>query len=213
MLKSIEEVYYIIDEIVQNGITQKSKQGRKSKMTVSEVITVLIEGHKRNFFTEKQLYRLIRAELSGCFKNIPSYPQFTRSIRKALPYIDLVLAVFTKINAKKYQEFCIIDSSSLPVSGYNRKNVKWALNSAGIGKNMHGYYQGFKLHIIINQNREIVSVATTPANVHDVKMLNDDQFIAHIKGLLIGDKGYIAQVKTAVLAYMFRTFESDVSIF
>ena len=47
MLKSIEEVYYIIDEIVQNGITQKSKQGRKSKMTVSEVITVLIEGHKK----------------------------------------------------------------------------------------------------------------------------------------------------------------------
>ncbi|MCA9770676.1 transposase, partial [Candidatus Dependentiae bacterium] len=45
--------------------------------------------------------------------------------------------------------------------------------------------------IIINQNREIVSVATTPANVHDVKMLKDDQFIAHIKGLLIGDKGYI----------------------
>ena len=99
---------------------------------------------------------MIRTELSGCFKNIPSYPQFTRSIRKALPYTDLVLAVFTKINAKKHQGFCII----VPVSGYNRKNVKWALNSAGIGKNMHGYYQGFKLHIIINQNREIVSVAT-----------------------------------------------------
>ena len=44
----------------------------------------------------------MRTEFSGCFKNIPSYPQFTRSIRKALPYIDLVLAVFTKINAKKY---------------------------------------------------------------------------------------------------------------
>jgi hypothetical protein len=192
MLKSIEEVYFIIDEIVQHGICEKSKKGRKSKLTMSELITILVEGHKNGYTTEKQLYNLATGVLRPCFKEIPSYAQFTRAVRTALPYLDLILAVFCKINAGHSQEFCIVDSTSLPVSGYNKNEAKWALSSAGKGKNMHGFYQGFKLHIIINQNREIISIATTKANVHDIQALKSDEFIKHVKGILIGDKGYIA---------------------
>lgn len=192
MLKSIEEVYYMIDEIVQHGIKKKSKRGRPSKLTMSEVITILVEGHKRHYSTEKQLYLLTIGELRSCFNQIPCYVQFTRAIRKSLPYLDLILEVFSQINSQKTQQFCIVDSTSLPVAGYNKYDVKWALNSAGKGKNMHGFYQGFKLHIIINQDREIVSVTTTKANVHDIQPLKKGSFIQNIKGILLGDKGYIA---------------------
>jgi hypothetical protein len=195
MLKSIEEVYYIIDEIVKHEMKNLKKIGRKRKLTISEVITIMIEGHKRHYCTQKQIYELLIGELKHHFKRIPSYHQFTRAIRKAEPYFDLILAVFTEINAKKEQEFCIVDSTSLPVNGYNKHDVKWALNSAGKGKNMHGFYQGFKLHIIINQNRNIVSAVITKANVHDVQLLKDDNFIRLIKGILIGDKGYILSEK------------------
>ena len=192
MLKSIEEVYYVIDEIVQHAIEKCPKKGRKSKLTMSEVITILIEGHKRHYSTEKQLYLLILGELKSCFRAIPCYVQFTRAIRKALPYLDLILEVFTQINSETIQSFCIVDSTALPVAGYNKKHTKWAADSAGIGKNMHGFYQGFKLHIITNQNREVISVATTPANVHDVQLLKDHAFIEHVRGILLGDKGYVA---------------------
>ena len=57
---------------------------------------------------------------------------------------------------------------------------------------MHGFYQGFKLHIIVDQEQEIVSVSTTKANVHDVQLLKNPVFIKHVNGLLVGDKGYIA---------------------
>lgn len=191
MLKSIEEVYYIIDEIVQHGI-QNTPKGRRSKLTMSEIITILIEGHKRHYLTEKQLYMLAIGELESCFNTIPCYAQFTRAIRKTMPYLDLILEFFTQLNAEKVQKFCIVDSTSLPVAGYNKNNVKWARNSAGKSKNMHGFYQGFKLHIIINQDREIVSVATTKANVHDIQLLKNHTFIEHVKGILLGDKGYIA---------------------
>ncbi len=40
MLKSIEEVYYMIDEIVQHGIQNTPKKGGWSKLTMSEVITI-----------------------------------------------------------------------------------------------------------------------------------------------------------------------------
>lgn len=192
MLKSIEEVYYIVDEIVQHGIQKNRKKGRKSKLAMSEIITILIEGHKRHYLTEKQLYLFVQGELRSCFNEIPCYVQFTRAIRAALPYLDLILQVFSKINSSKKQHFCIVDSTSLPVSGYNKKDVKWASDSAGKGCNMHGFYQGFKLHIVINQDREIVSVKTTEANVHDIQPLKDKVFIQNIKGYLLGDKGYIA---------------------
>lgn len=195
MLKSIEEVYYIIDEIVQHVIEKKAKKGRKQKLTMSEMITILIEGHTRHYRTEKQIYQMAQGELRACFGRIPCYAQFTRMVRDTMPYLDLMLDIFTKINAEKKQKFCIVDSTSLPVAAYNKTNVKWAQNDAGISKNMHGFYQGFKLHIIINQDREIISVETTEANIHDVQLLKDYEFIKHAKGLLLGDKAYIASLE------------------
>ena len=192
MLKSIEEVYYMVDEIVKCGISREEKRGRKSKLTASEAITILIEGHRRHLRTEKQLYVLMTGELKDCFRTIPSYVQFTRTIRRVTPHLDFILQVLTAFNLHKKQQFCIVDSTSLPVAGYNRHKVKWALDSAGVSKNMHGFYQGFKLHIIVNQDREIMSVATTKANVSDIQLLKDYTFIRHIKGILIGDRGYTA---------------------
>lgn len=198
MLKSIEEVYWIIDEIVKHGISNEHKKGRRSKLTVSETITILIIGHDMNYSTNKQLYYLTVTQLRPYFKNIPSYPQFTRAIRKSIKYLDLIIEVFTKINAQNIQEICIVDSTSLPVNNYNRKQTKWASAAAGTGKNMHGFYQGFKLHIIVNQNREIISAVTTKANVHDVQLLKNENFVQHVRGILVGDKGYVASEKDRI---------------
>ncbi len=72
MLKSIEEVYYMIDKIVQHEIKNTPKKGRRSELSMSEIITILIEGHKRYYLTEKQLYMLAIGELKACFNKIPS---------------------------------------------------------------------------------------------------------------------------------------------
>lgn len=78
------------------------------------------------------------------------------------------------------------------MAGYNKYDVKWAFDCAGNGKNMQGFYQGFKLHPIINQDRDIVAASVTKANVHDIQLLKDGAFIQYIKDILIGDKGYAA---------------------
>ena len=105
MLKSIEEVYCIIDKIVQQEIANHVKIGRKSKLSVAEVITLLVEGHKRHYTTEKQLYMFASGELRSAFNQIPCYSQFTRAIKNATPYLDLVLEVITRINSKNEQKF------------------------------------------------------------------------------------------------------------
>lgn len=64
---------------------------------------------------------------------------------------------------------------------------------------MHGFYKGFKLHIIINQKHAIISIEKTKANVHDVQLLKQEDFIKWVKGILIGDKGYILAAEDHVL--------------
>ena len=54
-----------------------------------------------------------------------------------------------------------------------------------------GWFFGFKLHLVFNNDNEIVALKLTPGNVHDTKpvpALNRD-----LIGKLFGDKGYIGQ--------------------
>ena len=62
---------------------------------------------------------------------------------------------------------------------------------AAIGKTTVGWFYGFKLHLIINDQGVLVAVRLTPGNVDDrapvVQMTNG------LCGILVGDKGYISQ--------------------
>ena len=54
-----------------------------------------------------------------------------------------------------------------------------------------GWFFGFKLHLVFNNDNEIVALKLTPGNVHDttpVPALTRD-----LTGKLFGDKGYIGQ--------------------
>lgn len=190
MQHCIVKLYYMIDEIAKKEI-KKVKLGRKSKLTMGEIITILVEGHRRGFTTIKQIYSMIFNQLKGYFTLVPHYVQFTRAIRIINPYVSLVLNKIAAQNAKNDQTYCIVDSTSLPLNGYNQYHPpKWA-SDAKTSKNMHGFYHGFKLHIIVNQNHEIISIKTTEANIHDVQLLKKKKFIAPVRGILLGDKGYI----------------------
>lgn len=191
-MKNIVELYWIVDEIVKR-INQKNRKrvGRKSKLTKSELITMALIGHFDSIETDKKLYEYITMHLKGYF-NIPCYEQFTRGIRSISNELDLFLTILCQMNQMKEENFFIVDSTALPTNGYNKyEGPKWAAE-VKTGKNMFGYYHGFKLHIIINRNLEVVSFLITPANVHDIKALSTIAFIKNIKGLLIGDKGYVA---------------------
>jgi len=201
MPKSIEEVYWIVDEIVKvSKMHSQNRVGRKQKMSPSEVITILVMGHMEGLTTVKQLYNLMNYQYKGCFKNIPSYSQFTRLVRSNGEFLSFIIELLCSVYSQKKTGFYIIDSTSLPVAGYNSNKVKWVGSQGGIGKNMHGWYQGFKLHIIVNRNLEIASATITSANVHDITPLKQKSFIKNIKGILVGDKGYQSSKTRSFLA-------------
>ena len=54
-----------------------------------------------------------------------------------------------------------------------------------------GWFYGFKLHLIVNERGELLSVKLTQGNVDDRKPLPD--MCQSIIGKIFGDKGYISQ--------------------
>lgn len=54
-----------------------------------------------------------------------------------------------------------------------------------------GWFFGLKLHIIINEKGDLLSIKLTPGNIDDRKPLR--QMASQLTSLLFGDKGYISQ--------------------
>ncbi len=61
-----------------------------------------------------------------------------------------------------------------------------------------GWFYGFKLHLVINNLGEIINLKLTSGNVHDVAIL--ESLTQELKGILLGDKGYLSKAKAEALA-------------
>src|SRR3954452_19345952 len=59
------------------------------------------------------------------------------------------------------------------------------------GKTSMGWFFGFKLHLVFNNDNEIVALKLTPGNVHDTTAV--PALTRDLIGKLFGDKGYIGQ--------------------
>ena len=57
-----------------------------------------------------------------------------------------------------------------------------------------GWFFRFKLHMIINDKREILSIMFTAADIDDRKPLKQGSFLNNIKGKFCADKGYIGEM-------------------
>ena len=55
------------------------------------------------------------------------------------------------------------------------------------------WFFGFKLHLTINDNGEILNFMFTPDNVDDREPLYSESFVENVKGKLCGYKGYLGK--------------------
>jgi len=62
---------------------------------------------------------------------------------------------------------------------------------AGWGKSLVGWYFGFHLHLIINDQGELLAATLTPGNTDDRKPV--PEMAKDPMGKLLGDRGYISQ--------------------
>ena len=174
---------------------KKKQRQRAGKLSLSEVMTIMVLFHSSGFKHFKAFYcKSIFTYYNDAFQGLISYSRFVQKMPRALN----ALVLFLETKKGKSAGIAFADATALKVCHNKRiKRNKVFKELAEVGKSTMGWFFGFKLHLIINDRGELISYQLTKGNVDDRKpipLLTKD-----LKGKLFADKGYISKTLSADL--------------
>jgi len=167
----------------------KIKRMRKSRLSLSEVMTIIIQFQRSGYRTFKHYYqRHVSVYLRWAFPQLVSYHRFVELMAEAL----VPLCAYLWSRKGQCSGISFIDSMPIAVC-HNRRisSHRVFAKTAERGKNSVGWFYGFKLHLIVNDEGELLAVRLTAANVDDRTPV--PKLVKELFGKLYGDKGYISQ--------------------
>ena len=170
--------------LIESG---KTKKGPKASLSIPEMMTIVIMFQQSNFRTFKHFYINISLYYRKEFPQLVSYSRFVH-LKKTL-----LIPLFAYLLNRKgsVTGISFIDATSIKVCHNKRiSRNKVFKGFAKRGKTSLGWFYGFKLHLIVNENGEIISFLVTPGNIADVSVV--EELAKGITGKLFGDKGYIS---------------------
>jgi transposase len=173
---------------------------RARSMTISEIMTILIAFHQSHYRDFKAYYldRVLKSWRPE-FPGLVSYTRFVEYIPSAL--VPLIVYLRTCCLGD-CTGISFIDSTSLDVCLNQRIHChKVFAGLAARGQTSMGWFFGFKLHLVVNDQGEILQFCITPGNVDDRKPVPG--LSKKLFGKLFGDKGYISQALAQTLHEMF----------
>jgi len=170
------------------------KRNRECKMSLSEIITILIAFHQSGMACFKYFYLELMRNYRNLFNYLVHYDRFVALIKLAFPALVCLL----KTLEGTVTEYLFIDATPMAVChNLREKRYKVFKGLAKKGKTSTGCFFGFKLHFIFNTHGEIVRMQITGGNVNDRSPVMD--LMRDISAKLIGDKGYISKKLSAEL--------------
>ena len=182
-----------LDGYVENGLLEdknkKPKRGPKPVLSVSEVATIMVLYQKSKFKNFKAFYTTFLATYwKHHFPKLPSYSRFIELIK----YSIMPLTMYSTIKKGRKTGIYYIDGTCLPVCHLKRsKRHKVFDGISEFGKTSVGWFFGLKLHLVINNEGQLIAFKITKGNVNDVKAAYP--LLSKLKGLAFGDKGYIGK--------------------
>src|SRR5579859_2398063 len=160
---------------------------RATRLHPSEIMTILILFQQSGYRTFKGFYtRHVQCQLRAEFPQLVSYSRFVALI----PRVLLPLAVYLQTQMGRCTGISFIDSTALSVC----KNARIAQHrvfavDARRGKTSVGWFYGFKLHLVVNDQGELLAFCLTPGNVDDRRPV--PKLVTGLIGKLKGSKGYL----------------------
>jgi hypothetical protein len=168
------------------------KRNRSGKLTLSEVMTLLVYFHMSGYRNFKDYYlKHVLIHLKEAFPNLVSYKRFVALTPKAM----LPLAAFMKSRrCGECTGISFVDSTTIEVCHVRRIHQhKVFQGMAQRGKSSTGWFYGFKLHLVVNELGEIVNFVFSPGNVDDRNENLMGKLTQKLFGKLFGDKGYLSK--------------------
>lgn len=172
--------------LLQDGTIKRQKKG---SLCLSEVMTIIVWFHQSGYRTFKDYYiKEVTGHLGWAFPHLVSYNRFVELIPSAL----FPLCCYLRTRKGRCSGISFIDSMAIHVC-HNRRisSNKVFCDVAKRGKNSVDWFYGFKLHLIVNDQGELLSIRLTQGNVDDRQPV--PEIVKGLFGKVFGDKGYISQ--------------------
>jgi hypothetical protein len=173
----------------------RRRRQRQATLTLSEIMTLLVAFHCSHYRTFKHYYTAhVAPHLRPYFPQLVSYTRFVELMPQAL----IPLCCYLQTRKGRCTGIAFIDSTALAVC-HNRRIAthKVFKGWAARGKTSMGWFYGFKLHLIVNDEGELLAFQLTPGHVDDRRPV--PRLAKGLFGQLFGDRGYISQVLHDVL--------------
>jgi transposase len=165
------------------------KNARGCALSLSEVMTILVWFHASHYRTFKHFY--LGSVLPGKRAEFPGLPSYNRFV-ELIPTTLLPLCAY--VQTRKGQPTGLQFIDSLPIRVCHNRRISSHKVFAGLarrGKGSMGWFYGFKLHLVINEQGELLGLTLTPGNVDDRRPVR--KLVRQLWGKLFGDRGYISQ--------------------
>ena len=175
------------------------KRRRAGEMSISEIMTILIHFHQSRYRDFKTYYtKHVCKHLRSEFPKLVSYERFVI----LMPSVLGPLSAYLKSLYGRCHGISFIDSTAVMVCDNHRiHNHKVFAGLAQRGKGSMGWFYGFKLHLLVNDDGELLACQITSGNVDDREPV--PAFAKRLFGKLIADRGYISQ---ALFEQLLETF-------
>lgn len=174
----------------QRLLAEKPQQRRRAeKMSLSEVMTIIVYFHTSGYRNFKQYYlEYVRRHLCAEFPDVVSYNRFVELMKQSV----VPLAVYLENCKGNCSGIAFVDSTSIAVCHNRRIHGHRVFQGvAHRGQTSVGWFYGFKLHLVINHLGELLGMRLTPGNVDDRQPV--PEMVKRLWGKLCGDKGYLSQ--------------------
>jgi len=162
---------------------------RPTQLHPSEIMTIVILFHQSHYRTFKAYYtEYVQRHLQSEFPTLVSYQRFV----ELMPTILVPLVAYLHTQLGHCTGISFIDSTPLAVCHNARiHSHRVFAGRAARGKTSVGWFYGFKLHLVVNDQGEILAFCLTPGNVDDRHPV--PKLATGLVGKLFGDKGYLSQ--------------------
>ena len=185
----IDDFCLLFEPRWQARLLDTRQRHRASTLCLSEVMTIIVLFHSSSYRNFKAYYtEQVMKHYAGAFPRLVSYNRFVELMPSAL----VPLCAYLQTRKGTCSGISFVDSTSLKVC-HNRRihSHKVFAQCAARGKTSVDWFYGFKLHLVINDCGELLSMRLTPGNTDDRRPV--PELVKGLFGKLFGDKGYISQ--------------------
>src|SRR5436305_249777 len=173
-------------ELLASGQCQRI---HPAQLYPSEIMTIVILFHQSHYRNFKAYYtEYVQRHLHREFPALVSYQRFV----ELMPSVLVPLVAYLHTQLGQCSGISFIDSTPLAVCHNARIHSHRVFDGrAARGKTSVGWFYGFKLHLVVNDQGELLAFCLTPGNVDDRHPV--PKLAKGLVGKLFGDKGYLSQ--------------------